>query len=69
MPFRPWVVLATWLHVGAPQKNTNKMNLQSILTPKILSDQIWVASYFGQNLTYPYSTIFSSDFLYNSLKS
>jgi hypothetical protein len=20
LPFSPWVVLATWLHVGAPQK-------------------------------------------------
>jgi hypothetical protein len=39
------------------------------LTLKILSDQIWVAGYFGQPLTYPYFTIFSSDFLCNSLKS
>jgi hypothetical protein len=23
------------------------------LTPKILSDQIWIAGYFGQSLTYP----------------
>jgi hypothetical protein len=41
----------------------------SVLTLKILSDQIWVAGYFGQPLTYPYFTIFSSDFLCNSLKS
>jgi hypothetical protein len=33
-----------------------------ILTPKISSDQIWVASYFGQHLTYPNFTIVSSDF-------
>jgi hypothetical protein len=39
------------------------------LTPKILSDQIWVAGYFGQPLTYPNFTIFSSDFLCISLKS
>jgi hypothetical protein len=39
------------------------------LTLKISSDQIWVAGYFGQPLTYPYFTIFSSDFLCNSLKS
>jgi hypothetical protein len=39
------------------------------LTPKILSEQIWIASYFGQPLTFPYFTIFSSDFLCNSLKS
>ena len=32
------------------------------LIPKILSDQIWVASHTGQPLTYPYFTIFSSDF-------
>jgi hypothetical protein len=32
------------------------------LTPKFLSDQIWVASYFGQPLTYPYFTIFNFDF-------
>jgi hypothetical protein len=35
----------------------------------VASDQIWVASYFGQNLTYPYFTIFSSGFLCNILKS
>jgi hypothetical protein len=38
------------------------------LTLKILSDQIWVAGYFGQPLTYPDFTIFSSDFLCNFLK-
>ena len=36
---------------------------------KISSDQIWVAGYFGQPLTYPNFIIFSFDFLYNSLKS
>jgi hypothetical protein len=40
-----------------------------ILTLKISSDQIWVDGYFGQRLTYPCFTIFSSDFLCNSLKS
>jgi hypothetical protein len=39
------------------------------LTPKILSDQIWIAIYFGQALTYTYFNIFSFDFLYNFLKS
>jgi hypothetical protein len=39
------------------------------LTLKISSDQIWVVGYFGQPLIYPYFTIFSSDFLCNSLKS
>jgi hypothetical protein len=39
------------------------------LTPKILSDMIWVVGYFGQPLTYPYFTIYSSNFLCNSLKS
>jgi hypothetical protein len=24
MPFNPWAVLATWLHVGAPQKIQEK---------------------------------------------
>jgi hypothetical protein len=37
--------------------------------PKISSDQISFASYFGQALTYPYFAIFNSDFLCNSLKS
>jgi hypothetical protein len=32
------------------------------LTPKISSDQIWVAGYFGQRLTYPYFIIFISNF-------
>jgi hypothetical protein len=36
------------------------------LISKILSNHIWVVSYFGQPLTYPYFTILSSDFLYNS---
>jgi hypothetical protein len=40
-----------------------------LLTLKISSDQIWVARYFGQPLTHPDFTIFSSDFLCNSLKS
>jgi hypothetical protein len=40
-----------------------------VLTLKISSNQIWVAGYFGQPLTYPDFTIFSSDFFCNSLKS
>jgi hypothetical protein len=36
---------------------------------KISSNMIGVASYFGQSLTYPYSTIFSSEFLCFSLKT
>jgi hypothetical protein len=39
------------------------------LTPKILSNQIWITGYFGQPLTYPDFTIFSSDFLCISLKA
>jgi hypothetical protein len=31
LPFSPWAVLATWLHVGAPQENTGKMNLKPVL--------------------------------------
>jgi hypothetical protein len=31
LSFRPWAFLATWLHVGASQKTTRNMNLQSIL--------------------------------------
>jgi hypothetical protein len=27
----PWVVLATWLHVGALQENTGKLNLILVL--------------------------------------
>jgi hypothetical protein len=42
---------------------------ETTLTPKILSDQFWVGGYFGQPLTYPDFTIFSSDFLCISLKS
>jgi hypothetical protein len=30
MPFSFWAVLATWLHVGAPQKIEEKMNLKPI---------------------------------------
>jgi hypothetical protein len=41
----------------------------AFLTPKILSDQIWVVGYFGQPMTYAHFTIFSSYFLCNSLKS
>ena len=29
--FSPWVVLATWLHVGAPHKYKKKMNLIHVL--------------------------------------
>jgi hypothetical protein len=46
----------------------HKAKIHMHLTLKISSDQIWVAGYFGQPLTYPYFTIFSSDFLCNSLK-
>jgi hypothetical protein len=31
MPFNPWAVLATWLHVGTPKKNIGRMNLQPVL--------------------------------------
>jgi hypothetical protein len=27
LPFSPWVILATWLHLIAPQKIHKKMNL------------------------------------------
>jgi hypothetical protein len=30
MPFSPWAVLATWLHVGAPHK-IRRMNLKLVL--------------------------------------
>jgi hypothetical protein len=30
LPFSPWAISTTWLHVGAPQK-IGKMNLRSIL--------------------------------------
>jgi hypothetical protein len=26
LPFSPWVVLATWLHVGVPQRILNELN-------------------------------------------
>jgi hypothetical protein len=31
LPFNPWAVLATWLHVGAPQKIQEEMNLKPVL--------------------------------------
>jgi hypothetical protein len=31
LPFSPWAVLATWLHVGAPQKLQKKMDLILVL--------------------------------------
>jgi hypothetical protein len=31
LPFSPWVVLATWLHVGAPYKLQETMNLMPVL--------------------------------------
>jgi hypothetical protein len=31
LPFSLWAVLATWLHVGALQKNIEKMNLLPVL--------------------------------------
>jgi hypothetical protein len=31
LPFSTWAILATWLHVGAPQKIHEKMNLKPIL--------------------------------------
>ena len=34
MPFSPWAILGTWLHVGAPQKIHEKMNLKPVLIPK-----------------------------------
>jgi hypothetical protein len=43
--------------------------LNWLLIPKILSNQIWITSYIGQPLTDPCFTIFSFDFLCNSLKS
>jgi hypothetical protein len=43
--------------------------VKTLLTLKISSNQISVAGYFGQPLTYPDFIIFSFDFLCNSLKS
>jgi hypothetical protein len=66
-------VLMKFFHTNAhtsPNKRPTVIVLAlSNLTLKISSDEIWVASYFGQPLTYPYFTIFSSDFLCHSLKS
>jgi hypothetical protein len=31
LPFSSWVVSTTWLHVGAPQKILEKINLKPIL--------------------------------------
>jgi hypothetical protein len=47
----------------------NDVFMYSFLTIKILRDQIWVSGYFGQPLTHPDFTIFSSGFFCNSLKS
>jgi hypothetical protein len=30
LPFSPWAVLATWLHVGAPQKIQEKSELDEL---------------------------------------
>jgi hypothetical protein len=35
LPFSRWVVLATWLHVGAPQKNAEKMSLIPIFNKNL----------------------------------
>jgi hypothetical protein len=37
--------------------------IRGVLTPKILSDYIWIFGYFGQPLTYPYFIIFSFAFV------
>ena len=31
LPFSPWAVLATWLHVGSPSENTGEMSLIPVL--------------------------------------
>jgi hypothetical protein len=31
LPFSPWAILATWLHVGAPHKRKRKMSLIHVL--------------------------------------
>jgi hypothetical protein len=31
LPFSPWAVSATWLHVGAPQKIYQTMSLEPVL--------------------------------------
>jgi hypothetical protein len=31
LSFSPWMILATWLHIAAPLKIQEKMNLQFIL--------------------------------------
>jgi hypothetical protein len=36
----PWVMLATWLRLEAPQKNTRKLSLQPILTIKLFLTHI-----------------------------
>jgi hypothetical protein len=57
-----------WILKPAPPIFEGSEKNSGVLTPKFLSDQIWVDGYFGQPLTYPYFTIFISDFLCNSLK-
>ena len=37
------------------------LKVVTYLNPKVLSDQIWIASCIGQPMTYPYFIIFSSD--------
>jgi hypothetical protein len=36
LPFSPWAVLATWLHVGAPHKIQEKMNLIPVFNKNLL---------------------------------
>jgi hypothetical protein len=52
-----------------PKQGKYKVLNHGYLTPKILSNQIWVYCYYWQPLTYPDFTIFISDFLCISLKS
>jgi hypothetical protein len=35
LPFSPWVASTTWMHVGAPQKNTGKMSLIPIFNKNL----------------------------------
>ena len=44
-------------------------NILHCLIPKILSDQIWIASYFGQPWIYPFLLFLALIFLEKCLKS
>jgi hypothetical protein len=62
-PLSPLGVKEMQFNDNASIHKLRSPNSNKVLTLKISSDQIWVAGYFGQPLTYPYFTIFSSNFI------